>query len=171
MMELVSEYEKINIFEEMRQKDYLKNAFVFIACAKRIAELGYIDKKFVGEISRKVAWDFIEDERDSYDTFVLHAINDFVILNENYKYILTDFIKEGAVLPRFVGEYPDLQLGVEYKVTNIKINNELHEEDELNLEEFHDKLKDLAMICEDIEPTTVKMIFKNLIQNYFKMKN
>lgn len=117
-MELVSEYEKINIFEEMRQKDYLKKAFVFIACAKRIADLGHIEKKFVSETSRKVAWDLAE--KDSYDKLVLFAINDFIILNGNYKYILTDFINEGVVLPRFVGEYPDLQLGVEYKVTKIK---------------------------------------------------
>lgn len=104
---------QINIFKEMRQNEHLKQAYIFLACAKRISELEYTDKRFFSQMLIKVASDLME--QNLYDEEVFDEMEKF-LFTSNYKYILMDFIKEGNVLPFFVGEYPDLELGTVYEV-------------------------------------------------------
>lgn len=119
MTKLIIEYDKINIFEEMRQNEYIRNAFVFLACAKRMEELEYVSKGFyLTAVSRVMTDDLIYEQL--YSDEIFDEMSGFVRENSNYKYILMDFIKEdpGLLLPAFVGAC-DLKLGVDYQVREV----------------------------------------------------
>lgn len=104
---------EINIIREIKENEHLKKAFIQSASAMRIYQLGYGTNKLFMNLISHIAYEDILD-RELYTIELFDKMTDLILFNNNYHFLLTDFIKEGAILPAFVAEYPDLKLGVEY---------------------------------------------------------
>ena len=103
----------------MKNNEHLKKAYIQLASAMRIYQMGYGTNELFKNLVFHIVYEDILD-RDLYSVKLFDEMADFILFNNNYHYILTDFIKEGAVLPAFVAEYPDLKLDVEYKTVQIR---------------------------------------------------
>ncbi|WP_182103219.1 hypothetical protein [Niallia taxi] len=107
----------INIVREIKENEQLKQRFIHLASARRLAQLGYNEQLFRDAVTNVTFEDAFKET--SYSMKLFDDMMDFLFTGF-YHYILADFINEGAVLPVFVSEYPDLQLDVEYKTVQIR---------------------------------------------------
>lgn len=99
----------MNIVEKIRTNDRIKDAFIFLYCAKRSEFLGYVYGGFFSGMVGHVNLEDVHVEKfytdEEFDAIVEFIIDDIVPPTVLFE----ELVLEGVQLPKFVEKF-DLQL-------------------------------------------------------------